>query len=228
VDAGGKVQAGTDTISGGTPGLTLHHEMEVLVEAGLTPMQALQSATLWSGEKLAGKNGAFGKPKVGWLADDITNTKKIERVMKGGRWVEPGYDPAYFSFTTPPRKISMATPVPEISEISPHTVLEGSADFELTVRGAGFASSSVVKVDNVSVPTTYVNPRVLKARIPGALVRNATPNPFDAPGPQQRTGIFGDRTIVITVYNAPPEGGLSDGVSLRIRAKWMGLSDQVQ
>jgi hypothetical protein len=243
VDAGGKIQAGTDTISGGTPGLTLHHEMELLVETGLTPLQALQSATLWSGEELAGKNGALGPPKVGWLApgifadliilsanplEDIANTRKIEKVMKGGRFVEPGYDPAYFSFTVPPRKISMATPIPLISEITPHTVLEGSPDFEVTIRGVGFAGSSVVKVNNISVPTTYVNPRVLKARIPGSLVSSATPNPFDAPGPIQHTGIFGDRALVITVYNAPPEGGLSGSVALRIRAKWMGLEDEVQ
>src|SRR6266446_9007907 len=46
--AGGKIQAGTDTITGGTPGLSMHHEMEMLVEAGLTPMQALKAATSWS------------------------------------------------------------------------------------------------------------------------------------------------------------------------------------
>jgi hypothetical protein len=45
VAAGGKIQAGTDIITGGTPGLSLHHEMEMLVESGLTPMQALKAAT---------------------------------------------------------------------------------------------------------------------------------------------------------------------------------------
>ena len=55
VQAGGKIQAGTDSITGGVPGLSLHHEMEMLVEAGLTPMQALKAATSWSAELLAGK-----------------------------------------------------------------------------------------------------------------------------------------------------------------------------
>ena len=32
----------------------------MLVEAGLTPMQALKSATRWSAELLEGKNGARG------------------------------------------------------------------------------------------------------------------------------------------------------------------------
>jgi hypothetical protein len=243
VGLGGKIQAGTDTISGGTPGLCLHHEMELLVEAGLTPMQALQSATTWSAEMLAGKNGARGRPKVGSLApgafadlvvlsadplQDIANTKTIERVMKGGRFVALGYDPAYYSFSRPARSIAMATPRPEISEITPHTVVEGSADFDLVVRGVGFVSNSLVRVDGVLLPTTFVNPRVIRARVPASLVRSADPNPFDAPGPDQHTGVFGDRTIAIGVFNAPPEGGTSNSIALRIRAKWMGLDDDAR
>src|SRR5262249_61680045 len=38
VAAGGKIQAGTDIITGGIPGFALHHEMEMLVESGLPPM----------------------------------------------------------------------------------------------------------------------------------------------------------------------------------------------
>jgi hypothetical protein len=241
VQAGGKLQAGTDTISGGTPGLSLHHEMELFVEAGLTPLQALQSATLWSAEMLAGKNGSLGSLKVGVVApgafadlvvlsanplEDIANTKKIERVMKGGQFIKLGYDPAYYSHTRPPRTISMATPVPEISAIVPHTVLEGGPDFEIVIHGVGFGSNSVVRVDNVSMATTFVNPRVMRAKIPASLVKSATPNPFDAPGPEQHSGIFGDPTLSISVFNPPPEGGTSNSVSLRIRAKWMGLEDE--
>jgi hypothetical protein len=214
--------------------------MELLVEAGLTPTQALQSATIWSAEMLAGKGGRLGAPKIGFIGknafadlvilsanplEDIRNTQRIERVMKGGNFIKLGYDPSYFSFTRPPRKIAMATPVPEISEISPHTVLEESSDFELFVRGVGFVGNSVIKVDSISMPTTFVDPRVIKAKIPASLVRSATPNPYDAPGPEQHSGVFGDRTLSISVYNPPPEGGTSNNVSVRIRAKWMGLED---
>jgi len=242
VDAGGKIQAGTDTASGGTPGLALHHEMELLVEAGLTPMQALQSATIWSAEMLAGTKGVRGRPKVGAIAEgafadlavlsanplaDISNTRRIERVMKGGRFISLGYNPAYFSFTSPPRSIAMATPTPRISEISPHTVIAGSPDFELTIRGVGFVGNSIVKVDGISMRTTFVNPRVLKANVAASVVKSAEPNPFDAPGPDQQSGIFGDPTVLITVYTPPPEGGTSNGIALRIRARWMGLKDEI-
>ena len=235
VQAGGKIQAGTDA-PGATPGLGLHHEMELLVEVGLTPNEALQSATLWSSELLAGKDGALGPPKVGSIAEgkfadlvvlsanpleQISNTKKIERVMKGGRFVELGYHPDYVTLTGPARSISIATPVPRISAITPHTVAEASPEFEMIVEGVGFVSNSVVRIDGVSVATQFVDPRSVKIRVPADLVRQATPNPFNAPGPYQNNGIFGDRTVAITVFNGPPEGGTSNPVFLRIRPKWM-------
>ena len=234
VQAGGKIQAGTDAPSGGTPGLSLLHEMDLLVEAGLTPMQALQSATSWSADKIAGKGRARGNPRIGSLAeasfadlvvlaasplDDITNTRKIDRVMKGGKFIELGYTPTYFTFTRTPRRIAMATPTPEISAITPHTVVEGSPAFELTVEGVGFGAYSVIRVGGISMPTTFVNPRTLKVTVPADAVVRATPNRFDAPGPAQRVGVFGDRTALISVYNPPPEGGTSTSISLRIRAK---------
>src|SRR5262249_56789650 len=141
VAAGGKIQAGTDIITGGIPGSALHHEMEMLVESGLTPMQALKSATSWSAEILEGKNKARGEARVGSIragnfadlivvsADplsDISNTKKIERVMKDGRWVELGYHPEYFTFTQRPRSLAAATFAPTISAIEPSKVTEGS------------------------------------------------------------------------------------------------------
>jgi len=239
VQAGGKIQAGTDTASGGTPGLGLHHEMEMLVELGLTPMQALQSATSWAAGIVAGRSQS--QPQIGVIRpgafadllvlsanplDQIVNTKKIERVMKGGRFIEPGYDPAYFTFARPPRKIAMATPTPELSALSPYTVHEGTPAFDLIVRGVGFVGNSVVRVDGVSVPTTFVNPRTLRARVPANVIERATPNQFMAPGPAQMVGVFGDRTVAISVFTPPPEGGASNSISLRVRAKWMGVEEE--
>ena len=208
--------------------------MDLLVEAGLTPMEALRSATSWSADKIAGKGRARGNPRIGSLAegsfadlvilaanplDDITNTRKIERVMKGGQFITLGYTPSYFTFTRTPRRIAMATPTPEISAITPHTVVEGSPAFEMIVEGVGFGAYSVVRVGGISMLTTFVDPRTLKVTIPADVVARARPNRFDAPGPAQKVGVFGDRTALISVYNPPPEGGTSTSISLRIRAK---------
>jgi len=84
----------------------------------------------------------------------------------------------------------------------------------------------VVRVDDVPVPTTFVNIRTLRAKIPPAAVSGTLPNRFNAPGPEQNNGVYGDRTVKITVFNGPPDGGLSNSVSLRVVAKWMADGKQ--
>ncbi|MBI2821476.1 MAG: amidohydrolase family protein [Acidobacteria bacterium] len=241
VRAGGKVISGTDTGSVAIPGLGIHHEMELLVEAGLTPMQALQASTSWPAEILAGRGGALGERKIGSIRagnyadlvvlganplDDITNTKEIERVLKGGKFVPLGYHPEYFTLSTPLGSILMSTPAPEISSISPHSVVEGGPEFEMVIEGAGFVGPSIVRVGGISMPTQFEGPRKLRVRIPAALIASARPDRFGSPGPEQNPGIFGDRTVAVTVYNPTPEGGTSNSVSLIVRAKWREAAER--
>jgi imidazolonepropionase-like amidohydrolase len=77
-------------------GLTLHEELALLVEAGLTPMEALQTATRNPAEYL-NKLDSLGTIEKGKLADlvlldanpleDIRNTRKIRAVIIGGKLV---------------------------------------------------------------------------------------------------------------------------------------------
>jgi hypothetical protein len=227
VAAGGKIQAGTDIITGGVPGLTLHHEMEMLVESGLTPMQALKAATSWSAEILEGKNKARGDAKIGSIrpgnfadlvvvsADpltDISSTKKIERVMKDGRWVELGYHPEYYTFTQRPRSLAAATFAPTISAIEPSKVTEGSQNVRVVLEGSGFMLTSLVRVNGVSVKTKFLGPRRLEFEMPASAIERATPNPYFAPGPTQSAAPMGDRAVSVHVFNPPPEGGTSNTV----------------
>lgn len=235
VDLGGKIIGGTDDPQIGTCGLSMHMEMAMLVEAGLTPMQALQSMTLWGAEMLTARKKTPSKPPVGFVGEganadlvvlsaspltNIENTRKIERVMKGGRFVELGYTPHYTALGEA-RGAIPSTPEPELSAIMPHTVAEASAAFEIIVEGVGFVGNSVVRVDGAPVPTTFVDIRTLKARVPANVVARPTPHRFNYPGPEQQPGIYGDRTVKITVYNGPPDGGTSNSVSLRVFAKWL-------
>ena len=234
VQAGGKIQAGTDTITGGVPGASLHHEMEMLVEAGLTPMQALKAATAWSSELLAGKNGARGNPRVGSIrpgnyadlvvvgADplvNISNTKRIERVMKAGSWVELGYHPEYYSFTTPARSIAGSVFAPVISAITPSFVEAGARETRVTLEGSGFTTTSLVQIDGVSVRTTFRDPKRVEFDLPARLVERATPNPYTAPGPAQNVGILGYRALSVRVFNPPPEGGMSNTINQLVRPR---------
>jgi hypothetical protein len=235
VQAGGKIMGGTDDPFPGATGFNQHMEMAMLVEVGLTPMQALRAMTIWGAEVMTARRKVPAKPAVGFIGpgafadivvlganplDNIDNTRKIERVMKGGRFVRLGYTADYTKPAAPVRAIP-STPEPEISAITPNAVAEGSPEFEMTVDGVGFISDSVVRVDGVSVPTRFVNIRTVKASIPASVVARALPNRFNEPGPFQLNGVYGDRTVKITVFNRPPDGGTSNSVSLRVQAKWL-------
>ncbi len=93
--AGVAMLAGTDAGNEGSePGVSLHRELELLVEAGLTPMEALQSATRNAAEYL-GKQQEWGTIAKGRAADlvlleanpleDIRNTRRIAAVVVRGR-----------------------------------------------------------------------------------------------------------------------------------------------
>jgi hypothetical protein len=76
------------------PGLSLHQELVRLVEAGLTPLQALQSATI-NPARVLGMTDSLGTVEPGKLADlvlldvnpleDILATQRIRAVIADGR-----------------------------------------------------------------------------------------------------------------------------------------------
>ncbi len=93
--AGIPIAVGTD--SGGVgrfQGLWEHREMELLVKAGLTPMQAIQAATV-NGARFLGVDDKYGTIAAGKVADfivldadplsDITNSRKIDAVWMNGK-----------------------------------------------------------------------------------------------------------------------------------------------
>lgn len=96
--AGVKILAGTDAPAPDVfPGSGLHDELQLLVEAGLTPFAALQSATKSPAEFLHSTRD-FGTVENGKRADlvlldanpldDIHNTRKIQAVILGGKLLD--------------------------------------------------------------------------------------------------------------------------------------------
>jgi len=87
--AGVPVVVGTDE---GLPGHSVHREIELYVEAGLTPMQALQSATIVPARamKLDHELGTIEKGKRADLA--ILDANPLERIqnIRGVRWTVTG------------------------------------------------------------------------------------------------------------------------------------------
>jgi len=96
--AGVKLLAGSDCgVFGVHYGSGLHDELELLVEAGLTELEALQTATLNPAE-YAEKSDSFGNIREGLTADlillnanpldNISNTKRIFSVLSNGKYYD--------------------------------------------------------------------------------------------------------------------------------------------
>ncbi|WP_339198895.1 amidohydrolase family protein [Solibacillus sp. FSL R5-0449] len=91
---GGTVVTGTDTPAGiyTYPGFALHRELQLFVDAGFTPVEALQQATINAAKAL--KIADLGDIKEGFIADllvlnenpliHIENTMKIDQIVKDG------------------------------------------------------------------------------------------------------------------------------------------------
>ena len=90
--------AGTDVATPWTiPGAALHDELCALVEAGMTPLEALRTATL-NPARYFNKTSEFGAVARGMVADlvlidgdplaDIRNTRRISAVVANGRYLD--------------------------------------------------------------------------------------------------------------------------------------------
>lgn len=93
-DEGVKFLAGSDAACDGViPGVGLHRELQLLVDAGLSPLQALQAATVEPG-RYFNKTDEIGRIAIGFNADiilvggdpllDIGNLEYIDAVILGG------------------------------------------------------------------------------------------------------------------------------------------------
>lgn len=192
-DAGGKLLIGPDTTSlyhaTILPGVSTVREMQLLVDTGLTPMQAIKAATIWPAQTL-GKDEDLGSVEEGKLADllvlprnpleDITAYQEIEMVMQNGRFLDIGYHYDHVNpIPWPPGgqiEYPGFGPVSEIpaiiSSLSPAVVSEGGGDFTLSVKGDEFLSTSTVQFGDVLLETELVSGDEVRATVPARLVQN--------------------------------------------------------
>jgi enamidase len=101
VKAGGLLTAGTDPTGGGgvIPGYSNQRQLELLVEAGFTPLEAIRIGTM-NGATYLGRQARVGSIAAGKQADlvviagdpskNIADVRKVETVFKQG----VGFDPA--------------------------------------------------------------------------------------------------------------------------------------
>jgi len=117
-DGGGKLLAGSDSAAYFLSGFSLHEEMAVFVDhVGLTPLQALRTATLNAAEFLGVTD--LGRIEVGARADivildanpfdNIKNTRKISTVIQNGKVIPTSYHANFVPLL--PRPVMPFSPV---------------------------------------------------------------------------------------------------------------------
>ena len=82
------------------PGVATHHELQYLVDAGLTPYEAIKTGTV-NVARFYKKNGQAGVVRKGAVSDlillngnpleNISNTMKIDGVMLNKNWLPKAY-----------------------------------------------------------------------------------------------------------------------------------------
>jgi hypothetical protein len=170
VAAGGKMHSGSDPGSL-LPAYALHAELELAIDAGLSPLLAIQSASV-NVAKAWGKDKDYGSVEKGKVADlvivrgdvvsDISATQNVEKVFMDGKPVDTSFHPNYRNPI--PRTISDRY-VTNLTQLSPASLVEGSAG-QVKLTGVNFRPTHQVLVDGKKVESRFVSGRELDLRFP--------------------------------------------------------------
>ena len=184
VQAGGLIRAGSDP-NNGLPGLGVHQEMVMFVEAGLTPMQAIQAATVNVAMAFR-KDTDFGTVEPGKVADliavdgdplkDVWTTQNVKLVVLGGKIVDHEF---HANHKNPIPAIRAWRATPQEIELSPRSVVQGSgaATVKITTR-RGFDRFHKATLAGKELETRFISPGEIEATVPPALTKQAGTYPL--------------------------------------------------
>jgi imidazolonepropionase-like amidohydrolase len=178
VDGGGILKEGSDPPRG-MAALLMHQALAMDVEAGVSPMKAIQAATL-NVAKTFKKEKDYGSVEIGKVADlsivdgdpleDIWATQNVKLVVMDGKVIDSGFTryknpiPSFYSYQSLPLDL----------EISPLFLIEGSGPTMLRVRGqGGMWPFHRILLNGQPLPTSFVSKDELKATIPPEAIPTA-------------------------------------------------------
>jgi hypothetical protein len=159
--------------------LLMHEALVMDVEAGVSPMTAIQAATL-NAAKTFKKDKDYGSVEPGKVADlsivdgdplqDIWMTQNVKMVVMDGKVVDSGFTkyknpiPSFYSYQTLPLDL----------EIAPLFLIEGSGPTVMKVRGAGgMWPFHRVMLNGDPLPTSFLSKDELNATIPPEAIPRA-------------------------------------------------------
>jgi hypothetical protein len=176
--AGGILKEGSDPPRG-MAALLMHQALVMDVEAGVSPMTAIQAATL-NVARTFGREKDYGSVEPGKVADlsivegdplkDIWMTQNVKMVVMDGKVIDIGFKryknpiPSFYSFQSLPLDL----------EITPLFLTEGAGPTVMRVRGAGgMWPFHQVMLNGQPLPTSFVSKDELKAIIPPESIATA-------------------------------------------------------
>ena len=205
VRAGGLVRAGSDP-NHGMPALDIHEELTMFVNAGLTPMQAIQSATI-NVAKTFGKDRDYGTVETGKVADimfidgdplkDIWATQNVRRVILGGKIIDHSFHSDY--------KNPIPSPEPwrniarEI-EIAPRSIPQGRKTAVITVKATAgrVARWHKIALDGKLLETRFISSTELRAKVPPQVIEQAGTYPVTVVSPRESGGRSNPAHLIVT------------------------------
>ena len=177
VQAGGIIRAGSDP-NNGLPGLGVHQELVMFVEAGLAPTQALQAATI-NVAKTFRKDKDFGTVEPGKVADliavdgdplkDIWATQNVKLVVLGGKIVDQEF---HANHKNPIPAIRAWRATPQEIEIAPRSVVQGAGATTVKIATRrGFDRFHKATLAGKELETRFISPSELEATIPPQMTK---------------------------------------------------------
>ena len=178
VQAGGIIRAGSDP-NNGLPALGVHEEMVMFVEAGLTPMQAIQAATI-NVARAFRKDKDFGTVEPGKVADliavegdplkDMWAVQNVKVVVLNGEVADTDF---HADYKNPIPNIRPWRATPRDIEISPRSIAQGSAATIKVSARRGFDRFHKVTLNGKELETRFVSAGEIEATVPQQAVKEA-------------------------------------------------------
>jgi len=155
-------------------------------------------------------NVTMGAMKVTFgnrLAKEVwrTSFSSLQVVTPPG---EPGPVPVRVENTlwgiqTPPAVFTYLPPAPRLVRVDPPTVPAGSGELELLVEGEHFRVTAGVLLGEIPVPTTFVGPQRLQARVPASHLARA--GSVDVRVTDTALGGGSSNVVALSVVSPPPQ-----------------------
>ena len=177
VKAGGLIRAGSDP-SNGMPAMGVHQELKMYVEAGLSPEQAIASATI-NVARTYFKEKEVGSIAPGKQADiivvegnplhDVWNTQNVKTVVLGGKVTDPKFHASYNNPIPSPDPWKF---IPREIEIIPCSISQAKNNAKIKVTAQRFQPYHRVVLNGTQLETRFVSKTELVATIPAKMITN--------------------------------------------------------